>query len=86
MHWLQLRVLAIARSIPFTFSRCHLILTLLVELPGVDPKDITVNVVGDMLRICASRQGEHEMKKRDFLHREFRYGSIECLITLSLRV
>ena len=43
-----------------------------LELPGIDPKDITVNVVGDMLTIRASRQEEHETKKRDFLHREFR--------------
>jgi HSP20 family protein len=57
-------------------------LTVRVELPGIDPKDITVNVVGDMLTIRASRQAEHETKKRDFLHREFRYGVIERLITL----
>jgi HSP20 family molecular chaperone IbpA len=31
-------------------------LTVRVELPGVDPKDITVNVVGDMLSIRASRE------------------------------
>ena len=57
-------------------------LTVRVELPGIDPKDITVNVVGDMLTIRGSRQEAHETKKRDFLHREFRYGSIERLITL----
>jgi len=61
-------------------------LTVRVELPGIDPKDITVNVVGDMLTIRASRQEEHETKKRDFLHREFRYGSIERLITLPQNV
>jgi HSP20 family protein len=52
------------------------------ELPGIDPKDITVNVVGDMLTIRASRQEEHETKKRDFLHREFRYGALERSMTL----
>jgi len=52
------------------------------ELPGIDPKDITVNVVGDMLRLRASRQEEHETKKRDFLHREFRYGVLERSMTL----
>jgi HSP20 family protein len=57
-------------------------LTVRVELPGVDPKDITVSVVGDMLTIRASRQQEHATEKRDFLHREFRYGSVERLITL----
>jgi HSP20 family protein len=57
-------------------------LTVRVELPGIDPKDITVNVAGDMLTIRASRQEEHETKKRDFLHREFRYGAIERSMTL----
>ena len=52
------------------------------ELPGIDPKEITVNVVGDMLMIRASRQEEHETKKRDFLHREFRYGALERSMTL----
>lgn len=57
-------------------------LSVRAELPGIDPKDITVNVVGDMLTIRASRQEEHETKKRDFLHREFRYGVLERSMTL----
>jgi HSP20 family protein len=57
-------------------------LTVRVELPGIDPRDIAVNVAGDMLTIRASRQEEHETKKRDFLHREFRYGAIERSMTL----
>jgi HSP20 family protein len=61
-------------------------LTVRVELPGIDPNDITVNVVGDMLTIRASRQEEHETKKRDFLHREFRYGAIERSMTIPLGV
>ena len=57
-------------------------LTVRVELPGIDPKDITVNVAGDVLTIRASREEEHETEKRDFLHREFRYGAIERSMTL----
>ena len=52
------------------------------ELPGIDPKEITVNVAGDMLTIRASRQEQYETKKRDFLHREFRYGVLERSMTL----
>src|SRR5215471_5892428 len=47
------------------------------ELAGVDPKEIAVNVVSDVLTISASREEERETKKRDFVHREFRYGVIE---------
>jgi HSP20 family protein len=53
-----------------------------VELPGIEPKDITVNVMGNILTISASRQEELEANKRDFLHREFRYGAIERSMTL----
>jgi len=56
------------------------------ELPGIDPKDIAVNVVGDVLTIRASREQEHETKKRAFLHREFRYGAIERTMSLPQRV
>jgi HSP20 family protein len=52
------------------------------ELPGVDPKDVSVNVVGDMLTIRASREEEEETEKRDFLHREFSYGIIERSVPL----
>jgi HSP20 family protein len=52
------------------------------ELPGIDPKDITVSVMGDVLTIRARRAEEHEVKKRDFLHREFKYGLIERLVNL----
>jgi HSP20 family protein len=44
--------------------------------------DTTVNVVGNMLTLRASRQEEHETKKRDFLHRELRYGILERSMTL----
>jgi HSP20 family protein len=57
-------------------------LTVRVELPGIDPNDTAVNVVGDMLTIRASRQEGHQTKQRHFLHREFRYGAVERLMTL----
>lgn len=52
------------------------------ELAGVDPKDVSVSVMGDVLTIHAQRHEEHETKKRDFLSREFKYGSMERSITL----
>ena len=35
------------------------------ELPGIEPNDITVNVAGNVLTISASREEEHETKKRE---------------------
>lgn len=52
-------------------------LTVRVELPGIDPKDIEVNVAGDMLTIKAKREEKFEEKKRHFIRRETRYGSFE---------
>jgi HSP20 family protein len=38
--------------------------------------------MGDVLTIRAGREEEHEIKKRNFLHREFKYGAIERLVNL----
>jgi HSP20 family protein len=56
--------------------------TVRVELPGVDPKDVEVKVAGGVLTVKGSREEKQETKKRDFLRREFRYGSFERAITL----
>ena len=52
------------------------------DLPGVDPKDIDVKVVGDVLTVKGSREERHEQKKADFFRREIRYGSFERSIPL----
>jgi len=56
--------------------------TVRVELPGVDAKDVEVKVASGVLTIKGSRKEKHEIKKRDFFRREFRYGSFERAITL----
>ena len=56
--------------------------TIRVELPGVDAKDVDVKVASGVLTIKGSRKEKHEIKKRDFLRREFRYGSFQRVITL----
>jgi HSP20 family protein len=52
------------------------------DLPGVNPKDIDIKVVGDVLTIKGSREEKHEQKKADFFRREIRYGSFERSIPL----
>lgn len=52
-------------------------LTIRADLPGIDPKNIEVNVSGNELNVRGKRQEEHETKKRNFLKREVRYGSYE---------
>lgn len=52
------------------------------DLPGIDPKDVDIKVVGDMLTIKASREEKRETKKADFLRREIRYGTFERAVSL----
>jgi HSP20 family protein len=46
-----------------------------VELPGVDPKDIEIDVSGNMLTIRGEKKEEKEEKRRDHHYVERTYGS-----------
>jgi HSP20 family protein len=52
------------------------------DLPGIDPKDVDIKVVGDVLTIKGSREEKRETKKADYVRREIRYGSFERSISL----
>lgn len=52
------------------------------EIPGIDPKDIDISVVGNQLTIKGERKAEKECKEEDYLLREFCYGSFERTVTL----
>ena len=56
--------------------RCH------VMLPGVDPKDVNLQVMGNTLTISGERSSSRETKESDYLHREITYGSFQRLIEL----
>lgn len=44
------------------------------DMPGVDKKDIKINVRGDMLEISAERKMEHEEKEKGYLRHERSYN------------
>ena len=52
------------------------------DLPGIDPKDVDIKVVGDLLTIKGSREDKSETRKGDYFRREIRYGSFERAVTL----
>lgn len=52
------------------------------DVPGLDPKDIEINVLHDMLTIKGERKSEQEVKKEDYLRREVTYGAFERRISL----
>ena len=52
------------------------------DMPGIDAKNIEVNVTGNMLHLSAKREDKKETKKRDFIRREVHYGSYEYSTSL----
>jgi HSP20 family protein len=52
------------------------------DLPGIDPKDIDIKVVGNVLTVKGSREEKRESKQADYMRREIRYGSFERSIPL----
>lgn len=53
-----------------------------VALPGIDPKEVKVEVQGNVLSITGERKATETKKEVNFSHREFTYGSFERVMTL----
>lgn len=52
------------------------------ELPGIDPKEVDVSVVGNQLTIRGERKKKEEVKEDGYYVREIEYGSFERTIPL----
>ena len=55
---------------------CH------VMLPGVDPKNVNLQVQGNTLTISGERSSTRETKEAEYLRREISYGSFQRSILL----
>ncbi|MGB2985343.1 MAG: Hsp20/alpha crystallin family protein [Phycisphaerae bacterium] len=53
-----------------------------VELPGVDPKEVNIEVAGNAMTITGERKQEKEEKKRDYHYTERSFGSFRRSIQL----
>ena len=51
-------------------------------LPGVDPKNVSLQVQGNTLTISGERSATRETKEADYLRREITYGSFQRSILL----
>lgn len=51
-------------------------------LPGVDPKDVDIQVQGNTLTISGERTNSREAREADFLQREITYGSFTRSLAL----
>ncbi len=52
------------------------------DVPGLDPKDIEVSVLWNVLTIKGERKDKQEVKKDDYFRREISYGAFERRTTL----
>ena len=53
-----------------------------LQTPGLDPKNVTIEVHGDQLHITGEQRQESESKTRRYLTREFSYGAFERWLPL----
>ncbi|MBK8574787.1 MAG: Hsp20/alpha crystallin family protein [Elusimicrobia bacterium] len=56
------------------------------ELPGMDEKDVTVTLEGDLLTLKGEKKAETEEKGKNFHRLERTYGSFQRVITLPSEV
>lgn len=56
------------------------------ELPGMEAKDIDLNVSGDVLSIRGEKKDEEEKKEKDYYSRESYYGAFQRSIRLPSEV
>ena len=52
------------------------------ELPGIDPKDLEVSVVGNQLVLSGEKRESSETKEKGVFHSETRYGSFRRTVPL----
>ncbi len=57
-----------------------------LELPGIDPKTVQIQLQGDVLAIQGERKEERETKDAKYLKREACYGSFTRTVHLPYRV
>jgi HSP20 family protein len=53
-----------------------------VSLPGIEPKDVEINTVGNMLMIKGERRLTHTTREFDFFNKEIMYGKFERTLEL----
>lgn len=53
-----------------------------MPMPDIDPKDVTVEVRGNQLRVAGEARQQKEAPERNYLTREFSYQGFERVVTL----
>ena len=53
-----------------------------LDLPGIDPKEVDISVIGDVLNVKAERKHREEKKEGESSHEEIAYGRLERSLRL----
>jgi HSP20 family protein len=53
-----------------------------VDLPGIDPKEVSISVTGNQLTIEGERKREEKKEEKDYSYREVAYGKFSRTLTL----
>jgi HSP20 family protein len=56
------------------------------DLPGIDPKDISLSVTGNRLTIEGERKEEAKKEEKDYVYRELSYGKFTRTMELPATV
>lgn len=56
------------------------------DLPGIDPKDVSISVTGNQLRIEGERKHEEKEEEQDYFYHELAYGKFARTMTLPAEV
>jgi len=57
-----------------------------LEVPGIDPKDIDIEVTADSVSIRGERKSESTIEEKGVTRTEFRYGEFHRVIPLPVRI
>lgn len=52
------------------------------DLPGIDPKEVSISVTGNQLKIEGERKQEEKKEDKDYLYQEVSYGKFSRTMTL----
>lgn len=52
------------------------------DLPGIDPKEVSISLVGNQLTIEGERKREEKKEEKDYFYQELAYGKFSRSITL----
>ncbi|MBP7937087.1 MAG: Hsp20/alpha crystallin family protein [Phycisphaerae bacterium] len=61
-------------------------ITVRAELPGIDPKDLEIQVTADSLRISGEKKDEFEEKRKGYYQVERKFGSFHRIVKLPTEI